>query len=93
MIDNSESWLFLGSDSPEWSELDCALVKAADELFADQMIGDSVWKTLTSYFSQEQSMDVIFTVGNYMMLAMALNTFGVQIDSVVSSISVRVYSH
>ena len=31
-------------------------------------------------FTTEQVMDLVFTVGQYTMLAMALNSFGVQLE-------------
>lgn len=69
-----------GPDAAGWSELDAALVRAADELHADSFVSDATWKTLASRYSTEQLMDVVFTVGQYTMLAMALNSFGVQLD-------------
>ena len=32
-------------------------------------------------FDDRQRMDYVFTVGSYIMLAMALNTFGVQLET------------
>jgi 4-carboxymuconolactone decarboxylase len=29
-------------------------------------------------FSDEQCMDLVFTIGGYLLLAMAVNTFGIQ---------------
>ena len=51
-----------------------------DELKADTHLSDAVWTGLSAYYDTRQIMDVVFTVGQYNMLAMALNSLGVQLD-------------
>ncbi len=63
-----------------WSDRDAALLAAADELVEDQRIGDDTWARLRERWSTEQLMDLVFTVGQYVMVSMALRTFGVQRD-------------
>ena len=63
-----------------WSAADAVLIKAADELHADQFITDATWAELGQHYSQKQCMDVVFTVGQYTQVSMMLNTFGVQLD-------------
>jgi 4-carboxymuconolactone decarboxylase len=63
-----------------WSAADAALIKAADELHADQFITDTTWAELKAHFSDKQCMDVVFTTGQYTQVSMMLNTFGVQLD-------------
>ena len=63
-----------------WSPADAALVRAADELHADQFISDATWAALLAHFSEKQAMDVVFTAGQYTQVCMMLNTFGVQLD-------------
>ncbi|GAA0959779.1 carboxymuconolactone decarboxylase family protein [Actinocorallia libanotica] len=67
-----------GPDAPEWSPLERALLAAADELLADGTVGNGTWKALAAEFDDRQLMDVVFTVGAYELLAMALRSFGVQ---------------
>ena len=62
------------------SELDRLLLCAADELRGAAMISDTTWKGLSKTYSQKQMMDVVFTVGEYNLVSMALNSFGVQLD-------------
>ena len=64
----------------EWPEREAALVRAADELNHDRCIDDDTWRTLLEHFSEPQIMDAVFAVGNYHLLAMALNSFGVQLE-------------
>ena len=63
-----------------WSGADEALIRACDELHADQFIGDATWAALGKHFSEKQCMDVVFTAAQYTQVSMFLNTFGVQLD-------------
>jgi 4-carboxymuconolactone decarboxylase len=69
-----------GPDASGWTEHDAALIRAADELHRDACIADSTWATLANCYSTEQLIDVVFTVGQYNLVSMALNTFGVALD-------------
>ena len=70
-----------GPDAPGWSVHDAALLRAADELHRDACISDATWGTLAETYGTEQLIDVVFTVGQYNLVSMALNTLGVQIDA------------
>src|SRR6201995_5012652 len=63
-----------------WSPADAALIRAADELHADQFIGEATWAELGKHFTDKQRMDVVFPAGQYTQVSMMLNTFGVQLD-------------
>ena len=67
-----------GADAAGWTELESALISAVDDLIADTMIGDETWAALSRHLGTEQLTDAIFTVGHYHMVAMALNSIGVQ---------------
>lgn len=69
-----------GPDTPGLSELDQLLLKATDELHADAHISDATWASLSEHYSTQQLMDLVFTVGQYNLVSMALNSFGVQAD-------------
>ena len=69
-----------GPETPGLSELDRLLLQAADELHGDAHISDTTWKGLAQNFSTQQLMDLVFTVGQYTLVSMALNSFGVQAD-------------
>lgn len=58
--------------------LDRAVIRAVDELTAESNITQSTWDELGRAFSDRQRMDLVFTIGGYLLLAMAVNTFGVQ---------------
>ncbi len=69
-----------GPDAPGWSDEDRVLLRAVDELKSDAMITDVTWAALSARFDTQQLMDLVFAVGQYQLVSMALNTFGVQRD-------------
>jgi alkylhydroperoxidase family enzyme len=69
-----------GPDAPGWSPLDRAMLRAVDELLGDATITDATWDLLARELDEHQLMDLVFTVGAYEVLAMALKTFGVEFD-------------
>jgi 4-carboxymuconolactone decarboxylase len=66
--------------SAGWDAADAALIRAADELHAEQFVSDATWAALTAHFSEKQCMDVVFTAAQYTQVSMMLNSFGVQLD-------------
>lgn len=63
-----------------WSAADAVLIRASDELHADQFISDATWAELRRCYSEKQCMDVVFTAAQYTQVSMLLNTFGVQVE-------------
>jgi len=68
------------ADAEGWSPFDAALVKAVDELHQSSGMSDGTWDVLANRLSTEQMMDLVFTVGEYTTVSMALNTFGVKLE-------------
>jgi hypothetical protein len=54
------------------------VVHAVDDLTARYTVSDATWAELGQVFTDEQRMDLVFTIGGYLLLAMAVNTFGVE---------------
>jgi alkylhydroperoxidase family enzyme len=69
-----------GPGADGWSQFDRTLLRAADELHADSFITDGTWEALAERYSTKQLMDLVFTIGQYNMVSMALNSFGVQLE-------------
>ena len=69
-----------GDSAVNWSDAERALIKATDELHADAFISNATFSELQEHFEEKQIFDVIFTVGQYNMVSMALNSTGVQLD-------------
>jgi 4-carboxymuconolactone decarboxylase len=68
------------ADDGGWSELDAALLGAADELHAEQRIGDETWAVLARHYDTQQMIELPMLVGQYHMVAMTLNSLGVELD-------------
>ena len=73
-----------GPDAPDWTTFEAALLRAADELHHDSCVSDTTWATLSEQYNDQQMMDVVFAVGQYHTVSMALNSFGVQLDEGVT---------
>ena len=69
-----------GPDAAGWSSFDRALLRAADELHRDAYISDRTWAELDARYDTKQLMDVVFTVGQYNLVSMALKSFRVPLD-------------
>jgi 4-carboxymuconolactone decarboxylase len=55
-----------------------AVLHAVDDLVDLSTISTAVWTALGRHFTDQQCMDLVFTVGGYYLLAMAVNTFGIE---------------
>jgi len=69
-----------GSDAEGWSEFEQTLIRAVDELHTNAFISDDTWKVLSEKYDNKKLMDLIFTVGQYNLISMFLNSIGVQIE-------------
>ena len=67
-----------GPDVPAWAPFDAALLRAADELHADSCISEATWEVLSSAYSDRQLIELCMLVGQYHLVAYALNSLGVQ---------------
>jgi alkylhydroperoxidase family enzyme len=70
-----------GPDAAGWAPEDADLVRAVDELKADACISAKTWAALAERFDSEQLLELVFIVGCYETLAMAMNSVGVQLDN------------
>lgn len=69
-----------GPADANWSDLDRAMLAAADELVEQAIVSDVTWARLAEELDERQLMDLVFTVGAYEVLAMAFRSFGVELD-------------
>ena len=70
----------IGSTDPRWSEWDASLLRAAEELHQNALVSDETWAELSTRYTKRQMMETVFTVGQYNMVAMYLNSLGVQFE-------------
>lgn len=71
----------VGADAPGWSAHETALLRAVDELHDDHCITDATWQALAVTYTTEQMIELPMLAGHYALLAGALNSFGVQLES------------
>jgi len=67
-------------DVSSWTPLEAELLAATDQLLARHCIDDSTWARLADEFDERQLVEITFIVGTYTCLAMAFNSFGLQLD-------------
>ena len=70
----------VGSTHSDWSDWDATLLRAAEELHNGALISDETWEKLSKRYTKRQMMETVFTVGQYNMVAMYLNSLGVQFE-------------
>jgi alkylhydroperoxidase family enzyme len=64
-----------------WSSLDAAVVAAVDELVDRYRVTDGTWTRLAASLDERQLIELVFVVGTYTGLAMAFNSFGLELDA------------
>ncbi len=73
----SEEWIratvTAGPDDPIWTPAQSALVRLCDELHDTSGISDALWKELCGHFSEEQLLELIYTVGMYHAVSFLTN--------------------
>ncbi len=70
-----------GPGDPGWTDKDRTWLRAVDELHEDRMIQDRTWSELREAGSELELLDLLFTVGQYTLVSMVLNTLGVQLEA------------
>jgi 4-carboxymuconolactone decarboxylase len=76
-----------GTRAEAWSQLETDLVAATDQLLDRHRIDDETWARLAEHLDPRQLFEVVFVVGTYTCLAMAFNSFGLQLDPELHSIA------
>jgi 4-carboxymuconolactone decarboxylase len=71
--------LVAGADAT-WSPLEADLLAATDALIDRFRIDDRTWARLAEHLDERQLVEVVFVVGTYTCLAMAFNSFGLELD-------------
>ena len=73
-------------DAEGWSDRDRWLVRAADELHADQTLSDDTYAALRAEFNEAQLVELVFIVGHYTMLSMVAKATGVELEARLPSL-------
>ena len=67
-----------GPDAPGWCPRHRLVLAATDELHDRRVITDATWRALASDLTERQLIELCLLVGHYEMLAMTLNSLGVE---------------
>jgi 4-carboxymuconolactone decarboxylase len=59
-------------------DADQSVLVAVDDLVDTGTIAPQTWDELGRHFTDDQRMDLVFTIGGYCLLAMAVNAFGIE---------------
>jgi 4-carboxymuconolactone decarboxylase len=59
---------------------DRTILAGVDELMDSYELTDTTWSALSERLDERQRMDFVFTIGCYITVAMALKTFGIELD-------------
>lgn len=77
-----------GPEAGGWDHATSVLLRAVDELHGEQTITDATWDALRDLYDDKQVLDLVFTVGQYQLVSMALNALQVERDDGVDETSV-----
>ena len=78
-----------GADAHGWTALESDLLAATDQLMDSYRIDDAIWTRLAAHLDERQLVEVVFVAGTYTCLAMAFNSFGVQLDPDLQATATR----
>ena len=67
-----------GPEASHWSTSERSIVRAVDQLCVQSDLDDANWQALSAHLDRRQIMDLLFTVGAYVLLGMTLNAMRVQ---------------
>jgi alkylhydroperoxidase family enzyme len=67
-----------GPDAEGWTELEAAMIRAADELHTDACISDDTWALLAAHLNERQLIEVPILIGQYHLVAYMLNSLGIE---------------
>lgn len=71
----------IGPDGGGWTRIEAALLRAVDELHSDCRIGDGTWNELQPHYGEQQMLDLMFTAGNYRLLAGVMRSIEIERDA------------
>ncbi len=80
MTDEEIRNVAVGENAGPWTSFERYLLRAATELHRGSAISERTWAFLKARYTDQQMIDLIFTVGQYRMVSMALRSIRVELD-------------
>lgn len=69
-----------GAAEFEWEAKEAALIDACDDIAHSMQISEQTWSMLASHYPEKELLDVVFTIGQYALISIALKSLQVQLD-------------
>jgi alkylhydroperoxidase family enzyme len=79
-VDDVDLALIAGDDVHLAPARDPLLLHAADELYERRSLSDSTWAQLRARYDDRELIEVVFLCGTYQLVAMAMHSFGVELE-------------
>jgi alkylhydroperoxidase family enzyme len=70
----------IGPGAADWSEAERAVLRAVEQLRDESDLDDAAWDALARHFGRHQMMDFLFTIGAYLLLALAFNAMRIELE-------------
>jgi 4-carboxymuconolactone decarboxylase len=83
----------VGTEAKDWAPLEADLLAATDQLIDSYRIDDDTWGRLAKQLDEAQLVELVFVVGTYTGLAMAFNSFGLELDPELGDIATATQPH
>ena len=70
-----------GPNAPFLDPVEAAMMRSVDELIGDGTVSPATFDALANHLSEQQLLDLIFTIGCYTVLTWMTDTIGLEIDA------------
>jgi alkylhydroperoxidase family enzyme len=78
-----------GPDAAGWDVCEAAILRAVDEMFAEQQVSPSTWEVLAQHLDEKLLIELLFLIATYTGLASVLNSVGVRLEPEIEEIMTR----
>ena len=79
----------IGPEAPRWSKVERAVLRAVEQLRDESDLDDAAWDALALHLDRHQMMDFLFTVGAYLLLALAFNAMRIELEPELQDLARR----
>lgn len=80
LTDEDIQRIIVGPEADGLTPFEATLLRSVDELNNDSFITDSTWQLLAQRYNTQQLIDLLFLAGNYKLVAMVVNSTGIQLE-------------
>jgi alkylhydroperoxidase family enzyme len=70
--------LQVGASDPYFTAFERVVILASEDLVRERLISDANWQALAAHWDNKQMLDIMFTVGTYVLIAGVMRSTGVQ---------------